>query len=283
MAHDIFISYSNKDKPIADAICAKLEDQKIRCWIAPRDVPAGQNFAESIIEAIDTCQVFVLVWSANTNASEHILNEINQAFDQGITIIPFRIEDVQPTRAMRYYIGRTHWLDAITPPLEKHIGHLAETIFANLGRKPEVTPKPQPIKEEPAREQAKPVIPPVEKQNLVVKEKEAEKPTLKPELVRSVKEEVKQVQVPETASKKGVGILPIAAGAVVLVTLVVLLLSGVFKGSSTPSSELEGSMPTALSTLNAATITAAPPPTQQAAMPIAKKAFKIRTAAIGTG
>ena len=80
MAHDIFISYSTKDKTIADAVCAKLEEGGIRAWIAPRDVPAGTNFAESIIDAINSCQVFVLIWSADTNTSQHILNEVNQAF-----------------------------------------------------------------------------------------------------------------------------------------------------------------------------------------------------------
>ncbi len=134
MGHDIFISYSSKDKTIADAVCAKLEEQKIRCWIAPRDIAAGENFARAIINAINSCKVFVLLWSVNANTSEHILNEINQAFDQGITIIPFRIQEVEPTPEMRYYFGRTHWLDALTPPLEKHIDRLAETIFPLIGR-----------------------------------------------------------------------------------------------------------------------------------------------------
>lgn len=150
MSHDVFISYSTKDKTIADAVCAKLEEDGIRAWIAPRDVPPGNNFAESIVEAIDTCKIFILIWSSNANTSEHILNEINQAFEQGIIIIPFRVEDVQPTRAMRYYIGRTHWLDAITPPLVKHIATLASTILVNLGReqkvkKPLVSTEPKSI------------------------------------------------------------------------------------------------------------------------------------------
>jgi hypothetical protein len=54
MAHDVFISYSSHDKPIADAVCAGLEAAKIRCWIAPRDmlpgVPYGGGGAE-ILEA----------------------------------------------------------------------------------------------------------------------------------------------------------------------------------------------------------------------------------------
>lgn len=268
MAHDVFISYSSKDKTIADGVCSKLEEQKIRCWIAPRDVPAGQNFAESIIEAIETCKVFVLIWSANTNTSEHILNENNQAFEQGIIIIPFRIQDVQPTRAMRYYFGRTHWLDAITPPMEKHIGYLAQTIFANLGRQPEVAPESQPVKAEPAREEGKSIISSVEKQKLVTKEKKAEKPLVKPGLFRSMKDEIKEVEGPENASKKGVSFLPIAAGAVVLVTLIVLMLSGVFKVSSPPPSEPENSPSTTLPTLTAATATTTPPWVVEFAEPI---------------
>ena len=155
MAHEVFISYPNKDKVIADAVCAKLEDNKIRVWIAPRDVPAGVNFAESIIDAIDTCKIFVLIWSANTNASEHILNELNQAFDQGITVIPFRIENVEPSKALKYYIGRTHWLDAMTPPLEKHIKFLADTILTNLGRQAEIKPDIPIVKEKEVREEKK--------------------------------------------------------------------------------------------------------------------------------
>ena len=129
MSHDVFISYSTKDKTIADGVCAKLEEKKIRCWIAPRDVPAGANFSGSIIDAIDTSKVFVLIWSSNTNTSDHILNELNQAFDTGITVIPFRVEDVQPSKSLKYYIGRTHWLDALTPPLEQHIDKLAKRII----------------------------------------------------------------------------------------------------------------------------------------------------------
>ena len=52
MPHDVIISYATIDKPIADAVCAKLEERGIRCWIAPRDILAGMNNAEAIISAI---------------------------------------------------------------------------------------------------------------------------------------------------------------------------------------------------------------------------------------
>ena len=132
MSQVVFISYASQDKNIADLVSAKLEEKNIRAWIAPRDVPVGANFADSIISAINQCKILVLIWSQHSNTSDHVLNELNQAFEKGILIIPFRVGQVQPTNAMQYYIGRTQWLDALTPPLKKHIRVLVDTIQANL-------------------------------------------------------------------------------------------------------------------------------------------------------
>ena len=131
MPHDVFISYSNTNIVLANAVVARLEEKGIRCWVAPRDIPAGSNFADSIVNAIEGCEVFVLIWSKDSNQSSHVLNEINRAFDEEKIVIPFRIDDVQPTKSMLYYLGRTHWLDAITPPMEKHIDELAAAILAS--------------------------------------------------------------------------------------------------------------------------------------------------------
>jgi hypothetical protein len=132
MAHDVFISYSNKDKKVADAVCVKLESQKIRCWIAPRDVSAGESWAASIVEAINSSKVFVLVFSDGSNKSQQVVREVGEAVDTGIPIVPLRIEDVEPSREMRYYIKSIHWLDAMTPPIERHLTHLTNRIQALL-------------------------------------------------------------------------------------------------------------------------------------------------------
>jgi hypothetical protein len=50
MAHDVFLSYAAQDKPTADAVCARLEQQGIRCWIAPRDILPGRDWRTSIVE-----------------------------------------------------------------------------------------------------------------------------------------------------------------------------------------------------------------------------------------
>lgn len=239
MSHDVFISYSSKDKTIADAICAKLEERIIRCWMAPRDIPVGQNFAKSIIYAINDSKVFVLVWSANTNTSEHILNEINQAFDQGIPIIPFRIEEVQPTVEMRYYFGRTHWLDAITPPLEKHIGTLAQSISALLESKQVISPEPIPIRNEGVKpELDKLEETPKTNSNQVPEEADAIKPSpdleRKTETVegRKVNEEVEAFQPAGNNTQKKRKLFPMLAIGIIAVVLGMMDVLGVFKGLS---------------------------------------------------
>jgi predicted amidophosphoribosyltransferase len=134
MAHDVFVSYSVKDKSFADGLCATLENKKIRCWVAPRDVLPGQNYAEALIEAINTSRVMVLIFSSNSNNSPHVSREVERAVNKSIPIIPVRIENVVPTKAMEYFLSSPHWLDALTPPIEKHLEKLAETILALLGK-----------------------------------------------------------------------------------------------------------------------------------------------------
>ena len=126
--HDVFISYSSKDKPVADAVCASLEKNSIRCWIAPRDILPGEDFPRAIIKGINESTVLVLIFSANANASPQVTREVTKAVSKGIIIIPFRIEHTPMSESMEYLIGLPHWLDALTSPLEQHIDTLVRRV-----------------------------------------------------------------------------------------------------------------------------------------------------------
>jgi tetratricopeptide (TPR) repeat protein len=157
MAHDVFISYSVKDKTTADAICATLEANGIRVWIAPRDVMPGSDWGESIIEAIEQSKVMILVFSANSNASPQIKREIERSVNKGVTVVPFRIDDILPSKTLEYFISTQHWLDAFTPPLEKHLDNLVSilrSIFSKQegeGAAPRLKPSPPEEDEAPVR------------------------------------------------------------------------------------------------------------------------------------
>lgn len=128
MAHDIFLSYSSHDKTIADAVCATLETNGIRCWIAPRDVLPGLPYGEALIDALNRSKILVLIFSEGANSSNQVMREVERAVSKAIPIIPFRIEDVPLSKQMEYCISAIHWIDAMTPPLEKHILSLAKTL-----------------------------------------------------------------------------------------------------------------------------------------------------------
>ena len=128
MTHDVFISYSSKDKPIADAVCGALEDRRIRCWIAPRDVLPGLPYPEAIIEAIEASRLMVLVFSSNANDSPQVMRKVERAVSKRVPIIPFRIEQVLPSKSLEYFLSSPHRLDALTPPVEKHFPLLVKAV-----------------------------------------------------------------------------------------------------------------------------------------------------------
>jgi hypothetical protein len=128
MPAEVFISYSSKDRTIANMVCALLEERGHRCWIAPRDILPGTEWGEAIITALKDARVFVLVFSSHANASPQILREVERAVHLGMPIIPFRIEDVVPERSLEYFMSVPHWLDALSPPVEDHIVRLGDVI-----------------------------------------------------------------------------------------------------------------------------------------------------------
>lgn len=153
MTHDVFISYSSKDKPIADGICANLEAAGIRCWIAPRDIAPGEDWPTAITTAISGSKVMVLVFSGNSNSSADVGREIILAANHTLTIIPFKIENVEPEPGKQYYLARTHWMEAMNPPTTEQIQKLVERVQVILPPRngnasvPPVT-VPVPLKEE---------------------------------------------------------------------------------------------------------------------------------------
>jgi serine/threonine protein kinase/ankyrin repeat protein len=125
---DVFVSHSTKDKQTADAVVVALESSRVRCWVAPRDISPGADWGASIIDAISNSRVMVLVYSANSNESKQVIREVERAVSKGLTIIPLRIDATPPSKNMEYFISTSHWLNAMTPPLEAHLAVLVRTV-----------------------------------------------------------------------------------------------------------------------------------------------------------
>ena len=74
------------------------------------------------------------MYSAKANDSAQIKREVERGVNRGLTIIPFRIEDVPMSTTLEYFMSMPHWLNALTPPLQDHLDRLAETVRLILER-----------------------------------------------------------------------------------------------------------------------------------------------------
>ena len=111
MSAPIFISYSSKDQQIAETIYQALEARGLDCWIASRDVRAGENFQEAIVRALRSAKVMLLVFTSNANNSDEIKKELVLAGRHRVTVVPVRVEDVVPNDAFTYELATRQWID----------------------------------------------------------------------------------------------------------------------------------------------------------------------------
>ena len=143
MAHDVFISYSSKDKGAADALCAALEGDGLKCWIAPRDTEAGA-YGPSIVRAIRATRVFVLLLSEASNASQHVAREVERAVSLKLPIVPFALAPVTLSDDMEYYVASLHRIDGYPGAITQHLPGLIARIRAELaGERPSLLKRRQ--------------------------------------------------------------------------------------------------------------------------------------------
>jgi TIR domain len=144
---DVFVSYCTKtDRHAAYDLVSYVEAHGIECWIAPRDVEGGLEWAAEIVSAITVCKVMVLIFSASANNSPQVRREVMLAAHRGVRIVPFRIADIAPAASLEYFLGGHQWLDAFPPPLAPHYLRLVTCLNTLL-----VTPtNPPPRRDSPS-------------------------------------------------------------------------------------------------------------------------------------
>lgn len=108
----IFISFANQDSATANRLCSVLEEKGRECWIAPRDIIPGQDYAGLITRAVREADAFILILSKSSYRSAHVLNELSLAFDQRLNIIPYSIDSSKMEDAFSYYLATKHRIES---------------------------------------------------------------------------------------------------------------------------------------------------------------------------
>lgn len=148
----VFISYSSKDQPQAEAVRNVIEQNGISCWMAPRDIPGGSNYTKEIPTAIRECQAFVLMLSQNAQNSHWVLKELDSAVNEGKIILPFQLEDITLTDEFNFLLTGAQRYDAYQKKSEamqlliSRIKAIIEAVpqsEAPTFQEPEVRPEPE--------------------------------------------------------------------------------------------------------------------------------------------
>ena len=108
----IFISHSSKDFEIAEKVCDYLEKNGHKCFLAPRDIRSGQVYAQELVEAIDCSDVMLVLLSKAANESPHVLREIERAVSKKIAILVYRLEEVELSKSLEYFLMTHQWISA---------------------------------------------------------------------------------------------------------------------------------------------------------------------------
>lgn len=101
----VFISYSSQNQQIADAFRQLLKEEKIECWMAPYDIPAGSKYAYVINDALENCTCVVLLLTNASQSSQFVEREVERAITYKKPIIPLQMEDLELNSGFKFYIG----------------------------------------------------------------------------------------------------------------------------------------------------------------------------------
>lgn len=107
----VFISHSSEDAFIAREVAAALQAAGLNIWIAPDSIPPGQAYNEAIVAGIKASDALAILVSNASNASRHVAREVGIADSHGKQIVPIRIEAVEPSDGLAYYLSMPQWVE----------------------------------------------------------------------------------------------------------------------------------------------------------------------------
>lgn len=103
----VFISYSSKNQQMADSVRLLLKENKISCWMAPYDIPAGSRYAYVINDALEKCSCLLLLLTNASQMSQFVEREIERAITYKKPILPMQLEDLELNSGFKFYIGNS--------------------------------------------------------------------------------------------------------------------------------------------------------------------------------
>ncbi len=104
----------------------------------------GDDYAQSIIRAIEGTAVTVLLFSRHSNESIHVTNEIERATSKRKRVVPVRLENLPPNQSLELHLSRTQSIDAWTLGMEQVASQLVRSVRGDATKFPAPSAGPAP-------------------------------------------------------------------------------------------------------------------------------------------
>jgi hypothetical protein len=127
--HDVFVSYSRKDKDFVRGLVKTLEQAGCKVWWDTALAP-GETFSPVIQRALESARCVVVVWSKTSIDSAWVNDEAGVGRQRKV-LVPVRIEGVEPPLGFRqvHDVDFTDWRgDAAAPQVQALIGGIGKLL-----------------------------------------------------------------------------------------------------------------------------------------------------------
>lgn len=124
----IFISHSSENTEEVHHLTQSLNKEELKFWLASRDIKPGDTWATSIMNAIESSSVILLLLSESANSSQQVSREVEEAVRLNIPIIPVIMGSFQVSKGLMYFINSHQWIDAANKPVTEWIPKVISTL-----------------------------------------------------------------------------------------------------------------------------------------------------------
>lgn len=89
----LFLSYSRQDDVVADEVFRLIAKSDHQVWIDRSGIAVGEQFPQKILQAIESADDVLLLWSEHAKSSRWVEREWNHAYKLSKNIVPILLDE----------------------------------------------------------------------------------------------------------------------------------------------------------------------------------------------
>lgn len=125
----IFISYARQDEAFVRKFQDDLAKHRISTWVDFDDIEAGKSWARQIGEALDSCELMLLIMSPSSMDSTNVEDEWNYYLDKGKMILPIMYRECN----IPYRLYKLQYVDFMDRDYSDALAQLVDDLRIYIG------------------------------------------------------------------------------------------------------------------------------------------------------